>query len=566
MEKKKRIIAWMQGAVLLLLLCLLLVIPSAAEETETASEPLPKIRIGLYWGETELDGANLLNDVGSGYDFGYFDADNEFVALAHTEETAISMLKDWSLYYVGGQYTSEKPETEVPVVGCYHIRLDACESAETAAEAASVYEDGYIGYMDGVWYPFAGSYTSLEQAETAAAERGIPGTAMTGSNRCVTVVATKTQKVLFQYDCGTETTLGVMPCASETGERPITWFKGREYYGGFRYTRLNGGSLTVVNILDLDDYVCGVIPYEMSPSWPLEALKAQAVAARTYAMENMGRHRSYGFDLCGTVDCQAYLGVWKGAEVCEQAVRETSGECITYDGEYINAVYASSDGGATEDSEKVFQEVLPYLRGKIDPYESYVNTGYDSWEMIYTAEQITDILQSKGYRCSDIVSITPTYTKLGNIYSLKFTDSRGVNWTFSRERAGSILYSTKYDKSTKSQRFTVTDADGKQANAVYINSPETPVNGEESVYVLSGSGTVQALNTDGAVTVLSAAGRETISWNGSGETIRAQRYRFSGSGFGHNLGMSQYGAKAMAELGMNYKEILHFYYTGVEIG
>ena len=89
-----------------------------------------------------------------------------------------------------------------------------------------------------------------------------------------------------------------------------TWFKGYRYYGGFRYERIGGGDLTVVNILDLETYIKGVVPYEMSSSWPLEALKVQAVCARSYAYINIhsGKHTSYHFDVCNTTDCQAYYG------------------------------------------------------------------------------------------------------------------------------------------------------------------------------------------------------------------------------------------------------------------
>ena len=269
----------LQRALLLTLICLLLCLPMTAGGAE---DPAPYIRVGLYWGDRALEGANLLNYVGSGYDLGYFDGNREFIPLMHTEEKGISMLKDWSLYYVGGQYTSEGSSGNLRV-GCYHIRLGSCESYEEAAEMASAYTDGYAAFMNGSWYAFCGSYLSQSAAEEAAADRGIYGTAMTASSRCVTVVVTGTDRVIFQYDGGTETSLGVMPQPDENGERPITWFRGYKYYGGFQYTRRDGGNLTVVNMLEMDDYICGVVPYEMSPSWPLEALKAQAVSARTYA-------------------------------------------------------------------------------------------------------------------------------------------------------------------------------------------------------------------------------------------------------------------------------------------
>ena len=114
----------LRRTLLLLLVCLLLGLPAAAG---TVEDPVPYVRVGLYWGDRALEGANLLNYAGSGYDLGYFDENLNFVPLMRTEEKAISMLKDWSLYYVGGQYTSEGSSGNLRV-GCYHIRLGSCES------------------------------------------------------------------------------------------------------------------------------------------------------------------------------------------------------------------------------------------------------------------------------------------------------------------------------------------------------------------------------------------------------------------------------------------------------
>ncbi len=548
-------------ALLLALTCLLLVLPSGALSEE---DPVPRVRIGLYWGDRALEGANLLNYTGCGYDLGYFDGDLQFVPLMHTEEKAISMLKDWSLYYVGGQYVSEGSSGNLRV-GCYHIRLGSCDSYEEALEMASSYSDGYVAMMNGTWYAFCGSYLSQSAAEEASEARGIYGTAMTASSRCVTVVVTGTDRIIFQYDGGTESSLGVMPSPEEEGQRPITWFRGYKYYGGFQYTRRDGGDLTVVNILDMDDYICGVVPYEMSPSWPLEALKAQAVSARTYAASQLRKHDSSGFDLCNSTCCQAYLGVNVSAEDCEEAVRSTSGIYVTYEGEFADTYYHSCDGGATENSENVFYEAIPYLRGVQDPYESYVETGYEHWSYVYTADEITWILQNKGYNCSRIVSVTPTYTEMGNILSLRFTDTAGVNWTFSRSRASTILNSQTYNRIIHSQRFTVTDANAEDAPLCVNDSsgllPETG-----SLYALDGSGQVSSVGEAGCITVITGSGTETLNLSGSGAAVTTERFLISGSGWGHNVGMSQYGAKAMAELGFTYDEILKFYFSGVDVG
>jgi stage II sporulation protein D len=141
---------------------------------------------------------------------------------------------------------------------------------------------------------------------------------------------------------------------------------GSPYRGVLEVRAANDGTLTVVNALNLEDYVRGVVPNELSPyTFPqLEALKAQAVAARTYALRNRGGYSSQGYDICATPACQVYRG--KGTEhpLTDRAVEETRGIVAYYDGALINALFTSTCGGHTEDGESVFDgPVQPYLRG-----------------------------------------------------------------------------------------------------------------------------------------------------------------------------------------------------------
>lgn len=144
-------------------------------------------------------------------------------------------------------------------------------------------------------------------------------------------------------------------------------FNEKPYRGQLEvFTNLNG-SLTVVNVLGLEDYVRGVVPNEMSPgdSGVLEALKAQAVAARTYAVSNRGQFTAAGFDLLPTIRSQVYGGLSTEHPLSTRAVEETRGLVATYHGEPINALYTSTCGGRTENAENIFGgEAVPYLRGR----------------------------------------------------------------------------------------------------------------------------------------------------------------------------------------------------------
>ncbi len=155
--------------------------------------------------------------------------------------------------------------------------------------------------------------------------------------------------------------------ASDDEERSPVRFNEKAYRGRLEVFANTRGSLTVVNVLPLEDYVRGVVPNELSPGgWPeLEALKAQAVAARTYAVSNLGRFAVEGYDLTPDTRSQVYGGRTTEHPLTDRAVNETRGRVATYQGRPINALYTSTCGGRTEDAENIFGgEAPPYLRGR----------------------------------------------------------------------------------------------------------------------------------------------------------------------------------------------------------
>jgi stage II sporulation protein D len=154
--------------------------------------------------------------------------------------------------------------------------------------------------------------------------------------------------------------------ASDDEAKSPVRFNDKPYRGRIEvFTNLRG-SLTVVNELGLEDYVRGVVANELSPGgYPaIEALKAQAIAARTYALRNRGQFMSQGFDLLPTTRSQVYRGLTSENPLSSRAVDETRGIIATYDGQPINALYTSTCGGRTEDAANIFNEAVPYLRGR----------------------------------------------------------------------------------------------------------------------------------------------------------------------------------------------------------
>lgn len=473
------------------------VVPQHLSVTGRVELKYDKVRVGLYYydGEssvrnTTLDSANLENAVGSGYRFGYFDEERNFVELGYTEERAITMVKDKNVSLTHGS------------VGCYHILLPGTyDSFEAALRGASDYEDGFAAWYEGSYRALAGQYESAADADADMSARGIDGMVYTASRYCVTVVRSSDARVIFEFDGGGRRNLAVSPQGN--GRKAETWFKGFRYYGDFEYVRRTGDKLTVINVVDIEDYVKGILPYEMNAAWPEEALKAQAVCARSYAVTSFDSQRSYGFDVTNDAYSQVYRGMNSASARSDAAVDATSGIYATYEGKIISAVYSSSFGGGSEDSENVFGNSIPYLRGVSDPFEAAADSinAKSSWTFSYTASELTRLVNSSGSRLSEISGIDVTYSATDNVIGITFRDDGGRTASFSRSECYKLCTGTL---------------------------------GLHSIHF-------------------------TVEQNGS-------RFIFRGGGWGHNIGMSQYGAYAMARsYSYTYDQIIGFYYTGVSL-
>ena len=309
------------------------------------------------------------------------------------------------------------------------------------------------------------------------------------------------------------------------------------------------------NVLPLEDYVHGVILSEMSPSWPLEALKAQAVCARSYAYGKLqaGKHQGQGFDLCNTTDCQAYRGISTADANSRRAIDETYGQYAWYNGTLATqTVYSSCDGGATESAVNIWGTDYPYLIGKADPYEAAVTDKIEkyNWTVTYTRQELSDLLNKGGYTNSGIVGFQVTKTTpTGNVLEITFTDSAGKSYTKTRESCRTLL-------GLRSQRYTVSGGGG----SYYVDSGGT-LPTMSGAYAIDGAGNVGQVPSSGLPYVITKDGVGQMTAPAStGDT-----FVITGSGWGHNVGMSQWGAYAMAQSGYTYDQILTFYFTGIDV-
>ncbi|MBQ6999026.1 MAG: SpoIID/LytB domain-containing protein [Clostridia bacterium] len=324
---------------------------------------------------------------------------------------------------------------------------------------------------------------------------------------------------------------------------------GTEYRGSVQFKRIDGGALTVINVVNIEQYLYSVIGKEMSPSWNIEALKAQAVCARGFAISNYNKFSKYGFNLDTTTTSQVYKGISTETESTRRAVDETKGQVLKHDGKIIQSIYCASMGGATANAENVWGGSYPYLVSVTDPYENPDEATRYSWSITLSADDIKKCLSDAGINVGDITSVEiVSQDDAGYVTELLFTGTEGTH------TAKKSSCRTIFGGKLHSQRYTIAGGEETYPSISIISSNGIFTKPSNEIYV-QGAGKMSVLS------VLSATLSKIFAPQ-SGETFAAGEYTFNGNGWGHGVGMSQWGAKAMADKGFTYEDILTFYYTG----
>jgi stage II sporulation protein D len=306
-----------------------------------------------------------------------------------------------------------------------------------------------------------------------------------------------------------------------TDPRAPLWLSGKAYRGTGEILRDRTG-LTVVNRLGMESYLLGVVSAEMGRRTPAEqaALRSQAVVSRTYALKNLRRWRTEGFDLYGTVADQAYGGV--AAETAEGrvAVSETRGRVLTYDGALIEAFYFSTCGGRTAEGYEVFRSsVRPYLRSISDLSEN--GSAYCSisprfrWREEWNGETLRTMLQRNLPLVAGAGTLVDTVTDL---------------------------------------RVTQRSASGRvEQISIVLGGSEVRVDGHARIR--------QVLRTASGHLLRSTA----FSLNVTGAGRNVTNLVVDGTGAGHGVGLCQWGAVGRAREGQGYEQILAAYYPGTRL-
>lgn len=324
---------------------------------------------------------------------------------------------------------------------------------------------------------------------------------------------------------------------------------GRAFRGTFELAPDDEGDMVVVNTVSTHDYLASVVGSEEPSSWEAEALAAQAIAARTYLYTHLAKHKSY--DLEGDTRDQEYDGVANEDSRTRSAVERTAGLVVTYRGAPIEALYSANAGGITEDSETVFANALPYLRSVPSPGDEVAKDsswGHTSWEWTkeMSATQLRDYLQQRGLSVG-----TPTAIQLsavsstGRVIGATITGTAGSQ-PIGKDRARyyfglmSSLFTVKVNPTGTNERVDAGNA--ARIGALELLGARVVQTSFEMLH--DGSGNELGLRVTGYVYELPAT------------------FVFTGKGFGHGVGMSQWGAQGMALGGSSYQQILAHYYIG----
>ncbi|WP_432776634.1 SpoIID/LytB domain-containing protein [Brevibacillus gelatini] len=357
----------------------------------------------------------------------------------------------------------------------------------------------------------------------------------------------------------------------------------RTYRGEMELSEYNG-HLTVVNELPLEEYLYGVVGSEMAPGWPLEALKTQAVLSRTRAL---WQGNKYGIaNVSDTVVEQAYYGYGKESEDVRVAVDETAGEAIYYQGKLVESLFYSNAGGMTADGTEVWGNPVPYLR-PVESDDTYPMVTANLWYRVQLADGTigyvrSDLVQqtgdAKGAR-TGVITTENTNLRTGpstTTHKVLSTLPSGAQVTILSEEPEENAYAWTRGPFTSAELTALLNANQDKQKAPRIPGNVTSL----KVTKRGPSGRVIAMEANGVPIAVSSPDAFRSLFQQGGNSLRSTKFDveviqgdkqagpqflFRGYGFGHGLGVSQYGARAMAEKGYDYLQILQHYYQDVTI-
>lgn len=309
-------------------------------------------------------------------------------------------------------------------------------------------------------------------------------------------------------------------------------------YGGTMNVQPNAyGNFTLVNAVPMETYLRGVVPHEIGPNAPYTAVQAQTVIARTYALRNLRRFQADQYELCATVHCQVYKGLSGTVERADRAIKATQEQVLTYDNQLVDALYSAHTGGVTTPFEDIWDgETRPYLRARVDGGDSIWNLQQNPLDNEPAIRAF--LAQKQGFNGTD---------------SASFRWQRQSTLSDLTDDLNRYLTRTKHPFASVEQIVRM---------AVTQRSPSGRI---RTLSITTDKGIIELQKTEAR----SALGppRSTLFYIDPilGTQNQITGYRFVGGGFGHGVGLNQYGSYTLANKGWDYTQILQFYYPGTSL-
>ena len=368
-------------------------------------------------------------------------------------------------------------------------------------------------------------------------------------------------------------------------------FKGRRYRGTFRITK----SGELVNVLNIDDYLRGVLKAEANPNWPFEYLKVQAIVSRTYALRESQAAKSRGYDVTDTTSSQVYHGMSAETPRTDQAIRDTKDKVLAYGNELAFTPFHSDSGGATANNADVWGRDLPYLRSVKEPI-AYQSPN-SNWETRISPSELSAALQKVapnlgavqdikvletdqngravnlriiGAASSAVIKASAFRTAIGpNKLKSTFLVLSGTNETKQAppntkavsEQTPKIEINMKEELTSKEDELlTKLFTEGAFTNAEMMDILMKPEKRKEYLY----KAIVRRSQPNQEISAPSNSKNEPIT-SGASIPFSNGYFIFRGKGWGHGVGMSQYGAMNLANSGWKAERILTHYYPGTQV-
>ncbi len=493
------------------------------------------VRVGMYVSTSISDSRRFTakNTSSTGFDIG-FASGNNFKTAFSISSKSIVILPHVNAK-VNAASGSGSP-SESGNIGAYSAVVGAFSDWNSAKSAANAFSDGFVAVVKG-GYEVRRFASTNPKTVIEKSNNGIVTAPVSGG---LTVLDSSTGKILFTVE-DTSKRFAIRAknggtVALPTGESTI-----RNYYGFFEYS-VSGGKLKMINCLPLETYTKCVMSVEIGTSFSAENRKAFSLLVRTYAIAS--KHGS-DFNVCSTTCCQVYPGTYRMSELNNAIVDATRGMYLTYNGSPISAQYHVSNGGATCSALAAWgSRSVPYLT---TVFQEEDNEGI-KWDHTYTKEEFFEYIKSR-----------KAFSSLsGKDLSMKIlsTDPYGSDYI---------------------THLSVSDNKGNTVDIKSAEDVRVAIGYKSANFDIEYSTEMKVLGSDGKVTtkkitgVMTEEGYKPFESFGDrymtvmGETIEPEIIKINGSGAGHGVGYSVWGAEQLAKDGYNFKYILNVYYQGTTI-